>query len=190
MEVAEKFLVIGGGNVAMDITRSMARLQKVKYGKVQVIATALEAEDKMPADLEEIVEAREENAVINPGWGPREIVIENDIVKGLKVVKCLDVFDSEGKFNPSFDEAQTDFFEADIVIESIGQGANLGFITEEYMSKLEKTPRGRIVVDPLTYQSKLPWLFMGGDIIEGPDVIHGVANGHKAAKGIDKFLNQ
>lgn len=190
IEVAEKVLVIGGGNVAMDITRSMARLQKVKYGKVQVIATSLESEDKMPADYEEVVEAREENAVINPGWGPREIVIENDKVKGLKVVKCLDVFDSEGKFNPSFDESQAEFFEADMVIESIGQGANLGFITEEYMNKLEKSSRGRIMVDPHTYQSALPWLFMGGDIIEGPDVIHGVANGHKAAIGIDKFLNQ
>lgn len=189
IEVAEKIVVIGGGNVAMDITRSMARLQKMKYGKVQIITTSLESEDKMPADREEIVEAREENAVIHPGWGPREIVIENDKIKGLKVVKCLDVFDAEGRFNPSFDESITNFFEGDMIIEAIGQGANLGFIPEEYMNKLEKTSRGRIMVDPLTFQSAIPWLFLGGDIIEGPDVIHGVANGHKAAKGIDKFLN-
>ena len=190
IEVAEKVLVIGGGNVAMDITRSMARLQKVKYGKVQVIATSLESEDKMPADLEEIVEAREENAVINPGWGPREILIKDDKITGLNVVKCLDVFDEEGRFNPSFDESITEFFEADMIIESIGQGADLGFITPEFMEQLEKDPRGRIKVDPLSYQSSLPWLFMGGDIIQGPDVIHGVANGHKAAKGIDLFLNK
>lgn len=190
IEVAEKIVVIGGGNVAMDITRSLARMQKEKYGKVQVIATSLEAEGKMPADLEEIVEAREENATINPGWGPREILIENDKIKGLKVVKCLDVFDAEGRFNPSFDESEEAFFEADMVIESIGQGADLGFIAPEFMEQLEKDHRGRIMVDPLTYQSTLPWLFVGGDIIEGPDVIHGVANGHKAAKGIDLFLNK
>jgi glutamate synthase (NADPH/NADH) small chain len=190
IEVAEKVVVIGGGNVAMDITRSMARLQKIKYGKVNVIATALESEDKMPADREEIVEAREENAVINPGWGPREIVVENNTVKGLKVVRCLSVFDETGRFNPSFDEADTNFFEADMVVESIGQGADLGFIPASYMEKLEKDPRGRIKVDPHTYQSSLEWLFMGGDIIEGPDVIHGVANGHKAAKGIDLLLNK
>lgn len=190
IEVAEKIVVIGGGNVAMDITRSLARMQKEKYGKVQIIATSLEAEGKMPADLEEIVEAREENATINPGWGPREILIENDKIKGLKVVKCLDVFDAEGRFNPSFDESEKAFFEADMVVESIGQGADLGFIAPEFMEQLEKDHRGRIMVDPLTYQSTLPWLFVGGDIIEGPDVIHGVANGHKAAKGIDLFLNK
>lgn len=190
IEVAEKIVVIGGGNVAMDITRSLARMQKAKYGKVQIIATSLEDEATMPADREEIVEGREENATINPGWGPREIVIENGKIKGLKVVKCLAVFDAEHKFNPTFDENQTEFFEADMVVESIGQGMNLGYISEKYMEQLEKDHRGRILVDTLTYQSSIPWLFVGGDIIEGPDVIHGVANGHKAAKGIDQFLNQ
>lgn len=190
IEVAEKIVVIGGGNVAMDITRSLARMQKAKYGKVQIIATSLEDEATMPADREEIVEGREENATINPGWGPREIVIENGKIKGLKVVKCLAVFDAEHKFNPTFDENQTEFFEADMVVESIGQGMNLGYISEKYMEQLEKDHRGRILVDTLSYQSSLPWLFVGGDIIEGPDVIHGVANGHKAAKGIDQFLNQ
>ncbi len=190
IDVPERAVVIGGGNVAMDITRSMARLQKQKYGKVGVLATSLETEEKMPADREEIVEAREENALIMPGWGPREIVVENGNIKGLNVVKCLSVFDDTGRFNPSFDESEVNFFEADIVIESIGQGADLGFISSDYMEKLEKDHRGRVLVDPLTYQSSLPWLFMGGDIIEGPDVIHGIANGHKAAKGIDLFLNQ
>ncbi len=189
IEVAEKIVVIGGGNVAMDITRSLARMQKQKYGKVQLITTSLESEDIMPADREEVVEAREEGATINPGWGPREIVIENGKIKGLKVVKCVSVFDEEKRFNPKFDETIENFFEGDMVVESIGQGANLSFITPEYNEKLEKNNRGRIMVDTLTFQSSIPWLFFGGDIIEGPDVIHGVANGHKAAKGIDKYLN-
>jgi glutamate synthase (NADPH) small chain len=189
IEVAEKILVIGGGNVAMDITRSLARMQKQKFGKVQVIATSLETEDIMPADREEIVEAREENAIIHPGWGPREVAIENGKITGLKVVKCLSVFDQSGRFNPTFDEKQENFFEADMIVESIGQGMNLKYITPQFAELLEKDHRGRILVDTLTYQSSIPWLFLGGDIIEGPDVIHGVANGHKAAKGIDQYLN-
>jgi len=76
-----------------------------------------------------------------------------------------------------------------MVVESIGQGMNLSFITPELNEKLTKDHRGRILVDTLTYQSSIPWLFFGGDIIEGPDVIHGVANGHKTAKGIDNYLN-
>ena len=189
IEVAEKILVIGGGNVAMDITRSLARMQKQKYGKVQLIATSLETEEIMPADREEIIEAREENATIYPGWGPREIIIKDNKIKGLRVVKCISVFDENARFNPIFDENQENFFEADMIVESIGQGMDLSYISPEYYERLEKDHRGRILVDTLTYQSSLPWLFMGGDIIEGPDVIHGVANGHKAAKGIDKFLN-
>jgi len=189
IEVAEKIVVIGGGNVAMDITRSLIRLQRQKYGKVHVIATSLETEDIMPADREEVVEAREEGAVIYPGWGPREIKVEGNKIKGLKVVRCLSVFDDEKRFNPKFDETDENFFEADMVVESIGQGANLSYIPATYLEKLDKDPRGRILVDKLTFQTRLPWLFMGGDTIEGPDVIHGIANGHKAAKGIDTYLN-
>ncbi len=189
IEVAEKIVVIGGGNVAMDITRSLARMQWQKFGRVQLIATSLETEDIMPADREEVVEAREEGAIVHPGWGPREIVVEEGKIKGLKVVKCLSVFDETKRFNPKFDETVTGFFEADMVVESIGQGANLSYIPNDYMEKLGKDHRGRILVDTLTFQTSLPWLFMGGDIIEGPDVIHGVANGHKAAKGIDQYLN-
>ncbi|PLX03089.1 MAG: oxidoreductase [Marinilabiliales bacterium] len=187
IHVAEKIVVIGGGNVAMDITRSLARKQKEIYGKVQVITTSLESEDIMPADREEIVESREEGAIINPGWGPQSIEIQDGKVKGLHVTKCLSVFDESGRFSPKFDEAQKDFFEGDMVVESIGQGADMSYISEEYKDKLEYNERGRVVVNK-EFQSSIPWLFLGGDIIQGPDVIHGIANGHKAAIGIDNFL--
>ncbi|MEA3447799.1 MAG: FAD-dependent oxidoreductase [Bacteroidota bacterium] len=187
--VMDKVVVIGGGNVAMDITRSMARLQNQKFGKVDVLATSLESEDIMPADREEVVEAREEKAVIDPGWGPTEILIEEGKLKGLKVQKCLSVFGEDGRFAPKFDENQTKFFPADMIIESIGQGANLSYIPQSVKDELEYTDRGRIKVDK-HFQSSVKWLFFGGDIIEGPDVIHGIANGHKAAIGIDKFIQE
>jgi glutamate synthase (NADPH/NADH) small chain len=188
IHVAENIVVIGGGNVAMDITRSLARLQNIKYGKVSIIATSLEDENSMPADREEVVEAREEMATINPGWGPKEILIEDGNIKGLRVVKCLSIFDEEGRFNPKFDESNTNFFKADMIVESIGQGMDIEYISEDIKKDLEINNRGRIVVDEL-FQSGAKWLFIGGDIIQGPDVIHGIANGHKAAVGIDKYLN-
>jgi len=189
IHIGKKIVVIGGGNVAMDITRSLVRLQNQKGMKVDVTATSLESEDIMPADREEVVESREEKAVIDPGWGPKEIEIKDGKIKGLHVIKCLSVFDEEGRFNPKFDENQKKFFEADMVVESIGQGMDLSYITEEFKEKLEFSNRGRIVVNK-NFQSSVPWFFVGGDIIEGPDVIHGIANGHKAAKGIDKFLTE
>ncbi len=187
--VEKKVVVIGGGNVAMDITRSIARLQNQKFGKVDVTATSLESEDIMPADHEEIVEGREELAKIIPGWGPVEINIENDKVKGLHVVKCVSVFDKEGKFNPKFDENIKDYFEADMIVESIGQGMDLSYLSGDIKDNLKMDNRGRIIVDNY-FQSSIEWLFIGGDIIQGPDVIHGIANGHKAAIGIDSYINQ
>ncbi len=189
IDVAKNIVVIGGGNVAMDITRTLARLQNQKYGKVQVLATCLEAEEVMPADLEEIVEAREEMAIIEPAWGPKAIEIKGGKITGLHVSKCLSVFDENGRFSPKFDDKQKKFFSADMIVESIGQGMDLSYLSEDIKSKLKFSPRGRIEVSD-KFQSDLKWLFVGGDIIEGPDVIHGIANGYLAAKGIDSYLNK
>ena len=186
IDVAEKIVVIGGGNVAMDITRTLARLQNIKYGKVNILTTCLESAEAMPADDEEVLEAREEKAIIDPGWAPEEIEIEDGQIKGLRVKKCLALFDEEGRFNPQCDIENKKFFPADMIVESIGQGMDITY-TDKIKEQLEFGPRGRIQVSK-HFQSKLPWFFVGGDIIEGPDVIHGIANGHKAAIGIDDFL--
>jgi glutamate synthase (NADPH/NADH) small chain len=183
----QSIVVIGGGNVAMDITRTLARIQNQRYGKVNIITTSLESENEMPADREEIIEAREEGATIIPGWGPVKIEIENDKIKGLHVVKCVSVFDENRRFSPKFDENQTNFFAGDMVVESIGQGMDLSYLPESVKDNLKLDNRGRIVVNDY-FQSSVNWLFVGGDIIQGPDVIHGIANGHKAAIGIDKFI--
>jgi len=187
IEVAESIVVIGGGNVAMDITRSLARMQKARYGKVNIIATSLEKEDVMPADREEVIEAREEGAVIHPGWAPQSIEIIDGVPTGLHVVRCNSLFDETGRFNPQCDLDVKEFWPGKQVIESIGQGMDVTYISEEFKEKLEFGPRGRIKTNDF-FQTSVNWFFMGGDIIEGPDVIHGIANGHKAAIGIDNFI--
>lgn len=189
IEVAEKIVVIGGGNVAMDISRTLARLQNQKYQKVQLITTSLECEEIMPADLEEIVESREENIVIEAGWGPKKIEIENGKIKGLHVIKCLSVFDDEENFKPKFDPNKKKFFAGDMIVEAIGQGMDLSYIQDEFENKLDLTERRKVKVDK-NFQSSLPWLFVGGDIVKGPDAINAIADGHKAAKGIDEFLQR
>lgn len=189
IEVTEKIVVVGGGNVAMDITRSLARLQNQKYGKVQIITTSLEREKNMPADREEVVESREEGAIIMPGWAPKRIEIKDGRPTGLHVVKCNSLFDDTGRFNPQCDTSVTNFFEGSMIIQSIGQGMDISYLDEKWTSKLTFSPRGRVVTNEY-FQTDLKWFFMGGDIIEGPDVIHGIANGHKAAKGIDQYIQQ
>ncbi len=184
--VGKKIMVIGGGDVAMDVARSMARLQMDKYGKIDTAACCLESEEIMPASREEIDEAREEGIAIYPSRGPDRIDIEGDRIQGLHTVACTSVFDEEGRFNPTFNREDTRFFEADMVIEAIGQAPDLSYIPPELDERLEKSGR-RIKVSE-QFQSSVPWLFLGGDLIQGPDIIHAIANGYEAAKGIAAFL--
>jgi hypothetical protein len=183
--VEKEIVVIGGGNVAMDIARSLARLQKQKYGEVRLIVTSLETRDIMPADKEEIEEAEEEGIVFHPGRGPEEILIENGSLVGLKTSRCTRVFDEQKRFSPAFDKNDIEIYKGSMVVEAIGQGPNMSYLGD-YATKLEYDGR-RIKVTP-SYQSSLGWLFVAGDIIKGPDVINGVAVGHKAAIGIDEYL--
>ncbi len=184
--VHEKIVVIGGGNVAMDIARSLGRLQRQKFGKVNLIVTCLETEDIMPADKIEIIEAREEGIVFYPGRGPSEVVIENDKIKGLVTSKCLRVFDEEKRFSPTFDENDKLFLEGSMIVESIGQAPDLSYL-EGIKDQLKYDGR-RIKVNEF-YQTSLDWLFIAGDVVKGPDVINGIATGHQAAIGIDMYLS-
>ncbi len=185
--VEEKVVVIGGGNVAMDIARSMARLQKEKYGSVAVHAVCLEAPEEMPADTEEVVEASEEGIKIINSYGPVDIKTENGRVTGVEFVRCLSVFDEEGRFAPRFDESDEKFIEADFVVEAIGQASDIGYIPEILLTEIEQTTRRQIKVNEDS-QTSLKWLFAGGDIVHGPDAINGIADGHRAARGIEKYL--
>jgi len=184
--VGEKIVVIGGGDVAMDIARSMARLQMQRYASVDLTCCCLESEDTMPATREEIDEAREEGIAICTSRGPDRIEIDSGQIKGLHTVECTCVFDEEGRFNPKFNREDKRFFAADMVIEAIGQAPDLSYIPKHLDEKLEKD--GRRIKISEHFQSSVPWLFVGGDLIEGPDVIHAVANGYTAAKGIASFL--
>lgn len=185
--VHENVVIIGGGNVAMDIARSMARLQKMKYGKVSICLTCLESETEMPADREEIDESREEGIVIRDGWAPKRIEVNEDgSIKGLYCVKCTQVFDENRRFNPKFDEGETSFYKGTQIVEAIGQTADFSFITDEEL-KMMGMDRGRFKVDE-TMESGVKGIYVIGDIVHGPDVIHAVADGHKAARSIDLWL--
>lgn len=187
IQVDEQIVVIGGGNVAMDIARSLARKQRKKYGKVNLIVTSLETRDIMPADDEEIEEATEEGCVFYPGRGPVEVIIDGGKITGLKTNKCLSIFDDEHRFAPKFDEKDIKVLPGTMIVESIGQGPDMSYLGD-YTETLEMDGR-RLKVNEF-YQTSLDWLYIAGDIIKGPDVINGIAVGHQAALGIDKMLEQ
>ena len=182
IDVPERIVVIGGGNVAFDIARSMARLQRRKYGKVDITVTALEERGKMLADEEEVIESAEEGVTLVNARGPKQVVIEDGKLKGLETVKCLSIFDEDGRFHPKYDENDLILHPADMVIEAIGQMSDVSWLGEELTEQLEWS-RGRIKVDDAG-RTSVNWLWAAGDLVRGPDVISAIAFGHKAAEDI------
>lgn len=179
-------VVIGGGNVAMDIARTLARLQVAKYGEVKVILTALEDRAHFLADPEEIKEAGEEGVVILDARGPQQVVIEDGRVTGLKTWRVKAIFDEQGRFAPSYDETDAQFHPGSMVVEAIGQMTDTSLLGNDLTEKLA-WQRGRLQVDAGGRTSE-PWLWSAGDMVRGPDVVTAVADGHKVAASIHTTL--
>ncbi len=187
--VPESIAVIGGGNVAFDIARSMARFQRQRHGKVNITLSALEPANAMLADESEVREALEEGIELYNSRGPKRCVIEQDKLTGLETVHCVSIFDEQGRFHPKYDENDVIHHQADMVVEAIGQMAHTDFLGQSLMEQLEWDRRGRLVIDPNGRTSQ-PWLWAGGDMVQGPDVISGVAAGHRMAESIHAHIHE
>ena len=176
----ERVLVVGGGNVAVDVAVSARKL-----GATRVTMVCLEAREEMPAFAEEIAEAVREGVKILPSWGPYRILEAHGKVTGMEVVRCTSVFDGEGRFHPSFDPEQKQTVKADQIILAIGQAAEL-----EYADGTLETERGLIAADRETLATSIKGVFAGGDAVHGTaSVIHAIASGRKAAGAIDDYLS-
>jgi glutamate synthase (NADPH/NADH) small chain len=179
-------VVIGGGNVAMDIARTLARLQKAVYGEVRVTLTALEERARFLADPEEIKEAGEEGVVILDARGPQQVMVENGKVTGLKTWRVKAIFDEQGRFAPSYDESDEQIHAGSMVVEAIGQMTDARLLGDE-LTELLTWNRGRIQVDAGGRTSE-SWLWAVGDMVHGPDVVTAVADGHRVAASIHANL--
>ncbi len=177
-----RVMVIGGGNVALDVARSALRV-----GAEDVQLFCLEARDEMPAWEKDIQEAQEEGIVINPSWGPIRIVHDQGRVKGVEFAACTAVFDQEGRFAPQLDKERTKLVEGDFVIISIGQAPDVSFLSRD--GQLERALWGTLEVDGNTLSTNVPGIFAGGDFTTGPTyVIRAIASGRRAAVAIDRYL--
>lgn len=189
IDVKESIVVIGGGDVAFDVARSATRLQMLKYGKSDVKLTSLENADALPASLDEYIEGGEEGIEFHCGNGPQEIIQKNGKVSGVRLWECLCIFDEEGHFNPEFDKDCEKIIDGQQVYIAIGQSPDYDYIPEALVKKLT-FERGKIKALASGQVEGLEHLFVGGDILRGPDLISGVADGHRSAQAIDEFLYQ
>lgn len=177
-----KVIVIGGGNVAIDVARTATRV-----GATQVDMFCLESREKMPAHAEEVQEALDEEININNSWGPKRIIKENGRVVGMEFRKCISVFDETGRFNPQYDENNTKVVEADHVLLSVGQAMAWGNILEN--SNIQLNPNQTIPANKATYQTDEPDIFAGGDVVTGPRfAIDAIAHGKEGAISIHRYV--
>ena len=175
-------IVVGGGNVAMDVARTALR-----QGAEKVDLYCLEQREEMPSSVDEIKEAEDEGIVIHNGWGPKEILVEGKTFKGILFKKCTAVKDVEGHFNPSYDEAKTVLAEGSAVLCAIGQAFDYGKLFEGTLVTLSK--RGTVLADPATLQTADPDIFVGGDCYHGARfAIDAIATGKKAAISLHRHV--
>jgi NADPH-dependent glutamate synthase beta subunit-like oxidoreductase/ferredoxin len=179
----KRVIVIGGGNVAMDVARSARR-----HG-AEVTVVALECEDKdskdgIPADEEEIQGAWEEGVRIIFSRGVRKIIGERGKFKGINCPKCISVFDENG-FNPKFDCTDCIDLAGDVLIITVGQAPDRPLLQKEGILD----SRGRLAVDHVTLQSLTkPWLFIGGDVRKIGFMVEAMSEGLVAAESVDRYL--
>ena len=182
VEIGNQVVVIGGGNVAVDVGRTALRL-----GAGQVTLVCLEKREEMPAWDYEIEEALQEGILIENGWGPKRFLGDREKISGVEFKRCTAVFDEKGAFNPCYDETAFTAMDADTVIVAIGQAGDLSPLKKEQIPLSE---RGMIQADPLTLQTSLEWVFAGGDAYYGPrSVVEAVECGKTAAESIHRYLN-
>ncbi|MBP0464199.1 FAD-dependent oxidoreductase [Roseomonas sp. PWR1] len=176
VRVGPRVVVIGGGNVAIDVA-----LTALRQGATHVDLVCLEKRREMPASPHEIEEAVAEGVHLRAGWGPVRIEAEGEVVFHY----CERVKDEAGRFAPVFDTARPMTLAADDVLLAAGQGTDLGLLEG---SAVENT-RGYIVADPKTLMTKVPGVFAGGDAQQGPrTVVEAIRAGKIAAAGIDAWL--
>ncbi len=216
VDLGEKVIVIGGGNVAVDIARIVKRIgdenllrkhgavseerenieaaldmarTALRMGARDVIMVCLESRDNMPAWEWDIEEASGEGVILACSNGPNRIIGKDGRVTGLETLKVRSVFDEQGRFNPSFYEGSEQVIEGDSIILAIGQASDVSWLRKE--DGIEVTSRGLLKVDRETLATTAPGVYAGGDVAFGPRIIiEAVADGQKAARSIEKYLRK
>jgi len=197
MEIGRDVVVIGGGNVAYDVARTVlrqiaydtARTAARMHGTSRVRLVSLESLEEMPADTLEILEGDEEGIERSNGWGPVEIRRDtNGNVTGVVFKKCLRAYDENRKFAPVFDENIREIIPCDTVLLAVGQMPNLSFLGEGGAG-IEMARPGWPKADPVTLSTTAPGVFVAGDLAHGTRLlIDAVASGKVAARSVYEYL--
>ncbi len=178
----KRVVVVGGGNVAIDASRSALRL-----GAASVTIVYRRSRAEMPASPWEVEDAEEEGVQFHFLANPVRILGEQGRVVGVECVRMeLGEPDASGRRRPIPIAGSEFTLEADVIIPAIGQMPDLGFVAG---GELSITRRGTLVAHPDTLVTELPGVFAGGDAVSGPaTAIEAIAAGSQAARNIHRYL--
>ena len=178
-------IVIGGGNVAIDSSRSALRT-----GARNVTLVCLEKKHEMPAWDTEVDEAVREGVKLVTGYGPMKFIAENGKIAKIVFKRCTRVFDRDGKFAPEYDDTDKLEIPCESAIVSIGQKP-----AEPAMLRkmgLKTAHSGHVVLaDEKTQATLAEGVFAGGDLVKsntGGLIIGAIGAGQNAAHAIDAYI--
>lgn len=183
-KIGKKVIILGGGNTAMDCCRTARRLGGEE---VKVLVRSPFAD--MKASPWEKEDTLSEDIPILDNHVPKEYIVEDGKLKGMKFEKVKAVYDENGKRTLVSTGEDQVFVEADDVICAVGQENTFPWIERDIDIKFNEW--GLPIVDEVTFQSTNPRVYFGGDAAFGPsNIITAVAHGHQAAVSIDLFCRE
>ncbi len=182
VDIGKRVAVVGGGNTAIDAVRTAVRL-----GAEDVTLIYRRTESEMPAEKDEIKDAKEEGVNFKFLVAPLNVVAENGKVKGINLQKMeLGEPDASGRRSPVAIDGETEILYCDTIISAIGQQ-----VIADDVKELELTKKGTVVADENSFKTSVDKVFAAGDVInKGPDIaVRAIAGGKNAARSIDCYLN-
>jgi len=180
VRLKDNVVVIGGGNVAVDVA-----LTALRCGAQAVSMACLESDKELPASVWRIEGAEAEGVKILPSWGPERIISENGRITSLDLVECTCVFDEHGSFCPQF-SSRKECILVDQVILAVGQASELSFLGQGGPIQVK---RGLILANAENFETGMQGVYAGGEVTQARGaIIHAIAAGRQAAAAIDKAL--
>ena len=179
MELKGEIITIGGGSTAFDVARSMVRL-----GAKKVTLAYRRSVKEMPAETEEIKDAKEEGVKIITLTIPKKIITKNNKVTGVEFLKAkLGSPDKSGRRKPIPISGSEFVVNADFVIPAVGTRPNV-------KNKVFTNEKGRVIVNN-NMITKVKGVFAAGDAETGSSsVVEAIGRGHQAANGIHSYLRK
>lgn len=210
VELGDRVVVVGGGDVAVDAARVVARLgeevssllaegslvtaadaarRALRLGVRDVHMVYRGTREEIRASEEELEGALEEGTILHTGLAPKRIIGSDGKVVGLEALATRSEYDPSGRRSLVAVPGTESVIECSSVILAIGQESDLSFIRPE--DGIAVSRQGTIVADVETLATTAPGIFAGGDVVYGPrTIIEAVADGHRAARAIDDYLKK